>query len=116
MKHWLLILILTPGMVMAESKRIHVYPTTQTYYDVKPGDTLGEISQKVLPDTPNLRQRLMNEIVQLNPSAFISGDPNQLKAYARLWLPNNTASMRDRVDRDKFTIKDYSWGYTKTPK
>lgn len=116
MKHLLLILILTPGILNAESKRIHVYPITQAYYDVKPGDTLGEISQKVLPNTPSLRDRLMNEIVQLNPNAFINADPNQLKAYTRLWLPNNTANLSDRVNKDKFTIKDYSWGYTKTPK
>ena len=116
MKNWLLLLTLIPTMLFAESTRIHVYPVTQAYYDVKAGDTLGEIVQKILPNLAHMRSRLMTDIVRINPDAFINNDPNQLKAHVRLWLPNHTAGLDDRVNKDKFTIKNYSWGYTKTPK
>jgi len=116
MKYWLLIIALIPVTLTAESKRIYVYPVSQAFYDVKPGDTLGEISEKILPHTSSMRSRLMSDIIQLNPKAFINGDPDRLKAHVRLWLPNNTAGLDDRANKDRFTIKDYSWGYTKTPK
>ncbi|MFW2372386.1 MAG: FimV family protein [Gammaproteobacteria bacterium] len=116
MKYWLFIFILTPAILFAESRHIHVYSVSQAYYDVKPGDTLGEISQQILPNTPSMRKRLMTEIVQTNPEAFINRDPNQLRAHVRLWLPNHTPGPGNKVDKDKFTIKEYSWGYTKTPR
>lgn len=116
MKYWLLTLILVPGILFADSTRIHVYPISQAYYDVKAGDTLGEIIHKILPNAASLRSSLITDIVRLNPDAFIDGDPNRLKARVRLWLPNNTTGLGDRVNKDKFTIRDYSWGYTKTPK
>lgn len=116
MKVWLILFTLIPGILFAESRRIHVYPVTQAYYDVKPGDTLGEITQKIMPNIASMHNQLMSDIVQLNPNAFINGDPNQLKSHVRLWLPNNTAGLDDRVNTNKFTIKDYSWGYTRTPK
>lgn len=116
MKYWILILSLIPGILFAESRRIQVYPLSQAYYDVKSGDTLGEISQTILPNTPRMRSQLMADIVQLNPDAFINNDPNRLKAHIRLWLPNNMSGLDHRVNKDKFIIKDYSWGYTKTPR
>ena len=74
--------------------RIEVYPVTQAYWDVKPGETLGEIVKQLLPNNPAMRKRLMNEIVELNPDAFSSSNPDNLKANVRLWLPNHTRAMK----------------------
>ena len=100
----------------ADSKRIEVYSVSQAYVDVKRGDTLGEIVKDLLPNTPKKRKAIMKEIVEFNPNAFIDGDPNILKANTRLWLPGHVSGLREYVDRNKYHIKEYSWGYTKQAK
>ena len=106
-----LIAALVSANTIAESKRIEVYATSQAYVDVKAGDTLGEIVKELLPNTPKMRKNLMREIVALNPDSFIGGDLNMLKANTRLWLPGHVSGLRTQVDRTKYKVKEFSWGY-----
>ena len=101
---------------VADSKRIEVYPISQAYVDVKFGDTLGEIVTQLLPHTPSKRERMMNEIIQLNPSAFVDSDIDKLKANVRLWLPGHTTGLRTAIDRNKYHVKEFSWGYIQQAK
>ena len=95
----------------AESTRIEVYPVSQAFVDVQRGDTLGEIVSELLPVNASRRSRLMAEIVELNPDAFIDKDPNRLKANVRLWLPGHTLGPRKKLDTRKYRIREFSWGY-----
>jgi Tfp pilus assembly protein FimV len=116
MNYIAVLLLLCSQVVWAESTRIEVYPVSQAYYDVYPGDTLGEIATELLPDTPNLRQRLRREIIELNPDAFIDGDPSRLRANARLWLPNSPEQATAGTDSSARTVENYSWGSISRPK
>ncbi|MDH5483686.1 MAG: hypothetical protein OEY43_00495 [Gammaproteobacteria bacterium] len=99
------------GNLHAESKIIQVYGISQTYWDVKPGDTLGEIMQQLLPRNRFLRKPLMEDIVAMNPQAFINNDPARMRANQRLWLPNHTAHLRENINSDRYAIQQFSWGY-----
>lgn len=96
----------TPGA----SKRIEVYAISQSFWDVTPGETLGDIVKQLLPDNPALRATLLNDIVKLNPDAFSQSNPDNLKANVRLWLPDNASAMRSPVDKSKYDVKSFSWG------
>ena len=98
------------------SKRVEVYAISQNYWDVKPGETLGEIVAQLLPDNPSMRSTLLHEIVKLNPDAFSQSNPDNLKANIRLWLPNNAAAMRNVVDKNKYDVQSFSWGQVYKPK
>ena len=102
--------------VQAESTRINVYPVSQAFVDVEMGDTLGEIVKDLLPAQPSRRGRLMDDIVQLNPHAFIDSNPDRLKAHVRLWLPGHHLGSARHVDRDKYHIRAFSWGYIQQPR
>ncbi len=108
-------LLLCSLPLWADSTRIEVYPISQNYRDVQNGDTLGEIAAELLPDTPNLRQRLMHEIIELNPDAFIDRDPNRLRAYSRLWLPNSPEQPANGANSAARTVENYSWGSISRP-
>jgi len=100
----------------SQSKRVEVYSISQSYWDVSPGETLGDIVKQLLPDNPGLREKLLNQIVKLNPDAFSLSNPDNLKANVRLWLPNNAPAMRQIKNKALFTVKSYSWGQVYTPK
>jgi hypothetical protein len=55
-----------------ESKRIEVYSLSQNYWDTRYGDTLGDIVHHLLPNNPAKREALKQDIVHLNPQAFIN--------------------------------------------
>ena len=101
---------------MAESKRIIVYPLSQSYVDTHEGDTLGEIAARLLPNNPNLQQQLMGDIVKLNPDAFIGNNPDQLLANTRLWLPNRMHKHDSKPDPKKYKVESFSWGNIKKPR
>jgi len=112
----ILITLFTPAAFYAESQRIEVYSVNQAYWDVQAGETLGEIIKELLPHNSDKHTALMAEIVQLNPDAFINGDPDALKARARLWLPGHIQGLNKKVNKDKYTIKEFSWGYIQQAK
>lgn len=93
-----------------EAKRIEVYPLSQNFYDVAAGETLQQIVLQLLPDRPAQREHLMQEIVQLNPTAFIRQNPNRLKAGVRLWLPNNPPRPAPQPHTRNRHIESFSWG------
>jgi hypothetical protein len=109
----LVAVLLLSAQACAESKRVYVYPLTHHYWDVQAGETMADIAAALLPGSSQHRQRLINEIVRLNPDAFIGGDPGRLQANQRRWLPNTiTRPVSSRNTR----IEQYDWGYIKHPK
>jgi len=100
----------------SQSKRVEVYSISQNYWDVIPGETLGDIVKQLLPDNPGLREKLLSQIVELNPDAFSQSNPDNLKANVRLWLPNNAPAMRQGKDKKLFSVKSYSWGQVYRPR
>lgn len=96
-----------------ESIRVHVYGLSQHYWDVRPGDTLSEIVESLLPADKGNQQRLMADIVELNPDAFPDGNPDSLRANIRLWLPNALQTpVKNRIG-ENVTIERYEWGSIK---
>ena len=104
-------LLLITSPVQADSRRVEVYPVSQSFVDVAAGDTLGEIVQQLLPNNPSRHRRLMQEIVELNPDAFTNNNPDKLKSNIRLWLPGHLPASLQAADRKKYIIEEFSWGY-----
>ena len=109
------LLSLSPNL-QAEPKRVEVYPISQSFVDVTPGDTLGEIVSKILPSNPSRQRQLMQQIVELNPDAFINNNPDMVRAGVRLWLPGHMPASQRNVNREKYTVREFSWGYIQQPK
>jgi hypothetical protein len=63
-----------------------------------------------------MQQRLMKDIMELNPNAFRDNDPNRMQANTRLWLPNNMVKADTQVDHEHFSVQSFSWGNIKRPK
>ncbi|MCG6937701.1 MAG: hypothetical protein LJE83_05950 [Gammaproteobacteria bacterium] len=99
-----------------KSRRIEVYVLSQNYWDTKYGDTLDEIVMQLLPNNPSKREALKQDIIQLNPDAFINNDPAQLLANKRLWMPGYMKQADSRVDPETTIVERYSWGNIKRPK
>jgi Tfp pilus assembly protein FimV len=99
-----------PAPSHAESKRIVVYPLSQSYVDTRTGDSLSEIAARLLPDNPQLQQHLMADIFRLNPNAFIAHDPNRLLTNMRLWLPNQLNNAERANDSADYQVESFSWG------
>ena len=99
-----------------KSRRIEVYVLSQNYWDTKYGDTLDEIVMQLLPNNPSKREALKQDIIQLNPDAFINNDPAQLLANKRLWMPGYMKQADSRADPETTIVERYSWGNIKRPK
>jgi hypothetical protein len=95
------------------SKRIEVYSLSQNYWDTQSGDTLSDIVHHLLPNNPSKRAALQQDILQLNPSAFIGDDPEKLLAGKRLWLPGYMKQADSIADPATTTVETYSWGNIK---
>ena len=96
-----------------QSKRIEVYSLSQNYWDTRYGDTLGEIARHLLPNNPVKRVTLKQDILHLNPQAFTNGDPEQLLADKRLWLPGYMKQADSKVNPGTTTVEKFSWGNIK---
>lgn len=99
-----------------EPKRIEVYSLSQNYWDTRYGDTLGGIVLHLLPNNPAKHNALKQDIVHLNPQAFNNGNPEQLLAGKRLWLPGYMKQADSKVDPATTTVERYSWGNIKRPR
>ncbi len=100
----------------ANSKRIEVYSLSQNYWDVQYGDTLSSIAHHLLPNNPSKRDALQQDILHLNPNAFIAGQPEKLLTGKRLWLPGYMKQADSKVDPATTIVETYSWGNIKRPK
>ena len=100
----------------AESKRIEVYSLSQHYWDTKNGETLGEIVKHLLPNNPNMQNKLMTDIISQNPHAFQDNDPDQMQANTRLWLSNRLSRTDSKADPKLIQVESFSWGNIKRPK
>ena len=113
MRYLLSIILLLVPPAWAESKRIEVYPLTQSYWDIKTGETLGAIVATLLPGNRYLQDRLTRDIIALNPEIFPNGDPDHMLANRRLWLPN-AINQPKHTDTSGYTIRSFQWGNIKT--
>lgn len=98
------------------SKRIEVYALSQNYWDTQYGDTLGDIVHHLLPNNPGKREALQQDIMHLNPTAFINGNADGLLANKRLWLPSYMKQADSVVNPATTTVEHYSWGNIKRPR
>ena len=99
-----------------KSRRIEVYSLSQNYWDTQYGDTLDEIVTQLLPNNTSKREALKQDIVRLNPDAFIKNNPAQLLANKRLWMPGYMKQADSKVDPATTIVESYSWGNIKRPK
>lgn len=97
----------------SDSKRIEVYSLSQNYWDTQFGDTLSDIAYHLLPNNPSMRAALQEDILHLNPDAFIGGDPAMLLAGKRLWLPGYMKQADSSADPSTTIVETYSWGNIK---
>ena len=102
-----------PEAKQTNTKRIEVYALSQNYWNTRHGDTLGEIALQLLPNNPDKHETLKQDIVQLNPHAFISGNPDKLLANKRLWLPGYMKHADTKANPATTTVETYSWGNIK---
>ena len=100
----------------ADSKRVQVYELTQTFVDVLPGDTLGEIAATLIPYNHTLQQRLMDDIMRMNPDAFPQGEARRLLSGSRLFLPNSLQPAMHGEAAGDFSVETFSWGSIKRQK
>lgn len=112
-----IVLVVCLGLAVSawpESIRVHVYKLSQQYWDVRPGDTLGQIVESLLPADKGKQRLLMRDIIELNPDAFIDGSPHRLRANIRLWLPN---ALQQRPAQKRtggnVTVERFDWGSIK---
>ena len=63
------------------------YNTAVRYLHVQKGQTLHNIVSRLYPDHPKQWAQIKQDIVRLNPHAFINNDPTKMKAGVRLTLP-----------------------------
>lgn len=113
MRYLVLLILLLNSLAWAESRRIEVYPLSQNYWDIKTGDTLGEIVDTLIPDNPYLQQKLIRDILSLNPDIFPDGNPNFMLANRRMWLPNAVKQPDGTATSPDYTIETYQWGSIK---
>ena len=99
-----------------DSARVEVYSLSQNYWDTQHGDTLGDIVRHLLPNNPAKYQALKQDIVHLNPHAFINGNPEQLLADKRLWLPGYMKQADSKINPTTTRVERFSWGNIKRPR
>ena len=113
MRYLVLMMMLCSSLAWAESKRIEVYPLSQSYWDIKTGDTLGEIVNTLIPNNPYLQEKLIRDILSLNPDVFPGGNPNLMLANRRLWLPNAVKQPDGITNSSDYSVESYQWGSIK---
>ncbi len=113
MRYLVFALLIASSPAWAESTRIEVYPLSQSYWDVKQGETLGEIVNTLIPHNRHLQEKLMREILSLNPDAFPDGSPHLMLANRRLWLPNAVKNRGSTVDAGGYSVESFQWGSIK---
>jgi len=81
--------LFAPGLSMAQEQQYG-----SDYIIVAPGMTLTRIMREYYPQHRNHWPALMDEIVRINPHAFVNDAPASLKRGMRLTLPKEVPSTR----------------------
>ena len=93
---FLFIFGLNPAVTIAKD----AYDADIRYLHVQKGQTLHNIVRRLYPQRRKEWKNLGNEIIRLNPHAFVDNDPTKMKADVRLELPkkvvvrSNTARLK----------------------
>lgn len=74
-------------------------------YQVKAGDTLDRVVQRVWPDSPLKPEVLKQAIVEMNPNAMTRGMPKMLMAGATLNLPNERQIIEARMNKKDLALE-----------
>ena len=83
----LLIFIFIFGLGPSVSVATEAYNADIRYLHVQKGQTLHNIVSRLYPERVKEWPKLKQDIVKLNPHAFIDSDPTRMKAGVRLELP-----------------------------
>jgi len=97
------------------SKRIEVYALSQNVWHTQYGDTLSTVAAQLLPNNPAERETLMQDILKLNPQAFIDGNADSLLANRRLSLPGYMKQADNIANPATTQVEEFSWGNIKRP-
>jgi len=87
MRFKLLILLFIIGLNPVLSSAAESYNAEVRYLYVQKGQTLHNIIRRLYPNQPKKWPQLKQDIVQLNPHAFVGNDATKMKAGVRLTLP-----------------------------
>lgn len=83
----LLIILFIFGLYPSVSVAAEAYNADVRYLHVQKGQTLHNIVSRLYPERVKEWPKLKQDIVKLNPHAFIDNDPTKMKAGVRLTLP-----------------------------
>jgi hypothetical protein len=83
----LLIFLFIFGLYPSVSVAAEAYNADVRYLHVQKGQTLHNIVSRLYPERVKEWPKLKQDIVKLNPHAFIDNDPTKMKAGVRLTLP-----------------------------
>jgi hypothetical protein len=83
----LLIFIFISSLYPAVSAADELYNADVRYLHVQKGQTLHNIVRRLYPERVKEWPRLTQDIIELNPEAFVDNDPAKMKAGSRLKLP-----------------------------
>jgi len=83
----LLIILCIFGLGPTVSLATEAYNADIRYLHVQKGQTLHNIVSRLYPERVKEWPKLKQDIVKLNPHAFINNDPTRMKAGVRLTLP-----------------------------
>jgi len=86
----LLIFLFILGFNPAVSVAAESYASDIRYLHVQKGQTLHNIVKRLYPERVKEWPKLTQDIMRLNPHAFINNDPTRMKADVRLKLPSRS--------------------------
>ena len=81
--------VLSVEVVIAEP-----IPADIRYLHVQKGQTLHNIVSKLYPSQKKEWPRIRQDIIRLNPSAFVDGKESRMKAGVRLTLPKKRVAKK----------------------
>jgi len=85
-------------------------------YQVKAGDTLDKVIQKVWPDSLLKAEVLKQAIIDMNPNAMTRGTQKMLMAGVTLNLPNEKEIIEARMNKKEYVHSEKELkGYTSYP-
>lgn len=73
--------------VDAEAKLVTTPAVSATYGPIRPGESISRIAATLFPKDTRRIDEVVAAFVHLNPSAFIQGDPDKIKAGVTLKVP-----------------------------